>query len=223
MGQLLYYFILFVFIGRHLLDHPWLLGSVVVLYLLRGRLPDPWVYFRTAGRIRSLRIQIAQNADNAIARRDLAMVWLERRRPRRAIVLLEEARRRDPESAELSFLLALAYVRVGREEDALPLLVDAQQRDPKLRYGEVYLVAGVALAALGRDAEAEDALLRFLKINASSVEGWVRLARLRRRQKDEEGAKAALLGAVEAFDQSPKFRRRRELGWYVRAQLARVL
>jgi tetratricopeptide (TPR) repeat protein len=222
MGQLLYYCILIAFMGRWLTDYPWLLGTLLVLYLLRGRLPDPWVYFRTAGRIRSLKIQIAQNADNAIARRDLAMVWLERRRPRRAIQLLEEARRRDSESAELSFLLALAYTRTGRHEDALPLLVDAQARDPKLRYGEIYLVAGIALAQLGRDAEAEDALLRFLKINASSVEGWVRLARLRRRQKDEEGAKAALLGAVEAFEQSPKFRRRREFGWYVRAQLARV-
>jgi tetratricopeptide (TPR) repeat protein len=220
MGQLLYYVI--VFGAGYALRYPWLAVLALALFVFRNRIPDPWVWFRTAGRIRSLRIQVAQNESNAIARRDLAMVWLQRRRPRRAISLLEEARRIDPDSAELAFLLGLAYVRTGRHEDALPLFVQAQTKEPKLRYGEIYLTAGIALDALARYDEAEDALLRFLKINASSVEGWVRLARLRRRQRDEQGAKAALLGAVEAFEQSPGFRRRRELGWYVRAQLARV-
>ena len=222
MGQLFYYVILFVFMRGYLLEYPWLIGLGLVVFVLRGRLPDPYIYFRTSSRIRALEIQIAQNAENATARRDLALVWLERRSPRRAIPLLEEAHRRDPENAEITYLLALALSRTGRNEEALPHLVDAQTREPKLRYGEVYLTAGVALSALGRDAEAEDSLLRFLKINESSVEAWVRLARLRRRQKDEAGARAALLGAVEAFEQSPRFRRRRELMWYVRAQLARV-
>jgi tetratricopeptide (TPR) repeat protein len=220
MGQLLYY--LLVFGAGYALRYPWLAVLALGLFVFRHRIPDPWVWFRTAGRIRSLRIQVAQNTGNAIARRDLAMVWLERRRPRRAIPLLEEARGIDPDSAELAFLLALGYVRCRRHEEALPLLVDAQAKEPKLRYGEIYLTAALALEALARGPEAEDALLRFLKINASSVEGWVRLARLRRRQRDEDGARAALLGAVEAFEQSPGFRRRRELGWYVRAQLARV-
>jgi tetratricopeptide (TPR) repeat protein len=223
MGQVFYYLILFGVLRSYLGDHPWLLGSAVVLYLFRRRLPDPYIYFRTSGRIRSLRIQIAQNAENAIARRDLAMLWLERGRPRRAIPLLEDARRRDPDSAELAYLLALAFVRTRKYEASIPLLVDAQARDPKHRYGEIYLTAGIALMALDRTAEAEDALLRFLAINASSVEGWVRLARLRRSVREEKGARDALLGAVEAFEQSPGYRKRRELGWYLRAQLARVI
>lgn len=157
------------------------------------------------------------------ARRDLALLWIERKRPKRAIPLLEEARRREQDSAELDFLFGLALSRAGRHEAALPHFISAQTREPKLRYGEIYLGAAIALTALGRSAEAEDALLRFVKINASSVEGWVRLARLRRLQGDAAGARAALTAAGEAFEQSPRFRRRKELGWYLRAQIARVI
>jgi tetratricopeptide (TPR) repeat protein len=222
VGQLFYYFLLFGLVSRYLGEYPWLLGGALVLYLLKDRLPDPYVYLRTAGRIRRLAIEVAQNPDNATARRDLALVWLSRSRPRRAIPLLTEARRRDPESAELNYLLGLALSRAGRHEEALPLFVEAHGRDPRLRYGEVYLSAAVALTALGQKEEAEDALLMHLKINGSSVEGWVRLARLRRTQGDAAGARAALSGAVEAFEQSPRFQRRRQLAWYLRAQLQRA-
>ncbi len=223
MGQLLYYALFLGFARNWLLEYPWLVGMVVVIYLLRHRLPDPYLWAKTAARRRQLWLQVLQNPDNAVARRDLALISLERNRPQQAIVLLEEARRRDPQSAELAYLLALAMVRGGRPADALPLLQLAEQTDPKLRYGEVYLTAGIALTALDRGAEAEDSLLRYLKINASSVEGWVRLARLRRAQGDKDGARAALQGAMEAFEQNPRFRRRKELGWYLRAMIARVI
>ena len=71
---------------------------------------------------------------------------------------------------------------------------------------------------MNRLPEAEDALLRLLQLNSSSVEGWTRLARVRRRHADLAGAKTALDGAVDAFQQSPRFRRRAELGWYLRAR-----
>jgi tetratricopeptide (TPR) repeat protein len=223
MGQLLYYALFFVVGSGLIYAHPWVAGFAIFIFLFRNRLPDPLVFFRTRGRIRSLQIQINQNAENVTARRDLALVWLERKRPRRALTLLEEALRREHESAEIEYLYGLALSRTGRDEEALPHFVAAQALEPKLRYGDIYLAAAVALLQLGRGAEAEDSLLRFLKINASSVEGWVRLAKLRRKQGDKDGARDALSAAAEAFDQSPRFRRRKEFGWYLRAQLARVI
>jgi tetratricopeptide (TPR) repeat protein len=223
MGQLIYYLLFFAFGSGVILAHPWIACFAILIFVFRQRLPDPLVYLRTRGRIRSLQIQINQNPDNVTARRDLALMWLERKRPRRAISLLEEALRREQDSAELEYLLGLALVGCKQDEKALPHLVLAQEREPKLRYGEIYLTAAVALIALARAGEAEDSLLRFLKINSSSVEGWVRLAKLRRKQGDQDGARAALTAAAEAFDQSPRFRRKKELGWYLRAQLARVL
>jgi len=184
MGYLAYYLI--VFGASYALRYPYLLAAVAVLWLCRRWLPDPYLYFKHAGHVRRLRAEIAHNADNVTARRDLAKIWLTKRRPRRAIVLLEEARRRDRESAELPFLL------------------------------------GKALRALGRFAEAEDAFTRYLAINSSSVEGRVLLACVKRELKDAAGAKAATREALDTFAHVPRFRRRAELKWYLRARLMTV-
>lgn len=89
-------------------------------------------------------------------------------------------------------------------------------------YGEAFLVAGKALRALGRVAEAEDAFARYLAINSSSIEGRVLLACVKRELDDAAGAKAAMRDALETFAQVPRFRRRAELGWYLRARLMTV-
>ncbi|MDB4969150.1 MAG: hypothetical protein JWN44_4839 [Myxococcales bacterium] len=217
MGYLAYY--LFFFAASWALRYPYLLLAAVGVWLFRRWLPDPYLFFKHAGHVRRLRAEIKQNADNVTARRDLAKVWIEKKRPRRAIPLLEQARQRDHESAELPFLLGKALFMAGRGEESLPLLVEAAGRNEKQRYGEAYLVAGKALAKLGRWAEAEDAFTRYVTIHSSSVEGQVLLACVRRELKDVAGAKQAMREALETFAQVPRFRRRAELKWYLRARL----
>jgi tetratricopeptide (TPR) repeat protein len=172
--------------------------------------------------VRSLKQQIAQNSENVTARRDLAKVWLEKRRPKRALKLIEEARRRDGESAELAFLHGKALFMSGRAEEALEPLVLAASKDERFQYGDAYLVAGCALYKLGRFAEAEDAFARMLAINSSTVEGRVRLACARRELKDAAGTKAAIRDALDTFSHVPRFRQRKELKWYLRARLMTV-
>jgi predicted Zn-dependent protease len=220
MGYLPYY--LFWIVAGYALRYPYLLAGAAVVFLLRRWLPDPYLFLKHLRRVRSLKAQIAQNADNATARRDLAKIWLEKRRPRRAIPLVEEARRRDPESAELSFLLGKALLLAGRPQEALAPLVEAAGKNERFQYGEAYLVAGRALYALDRCPEAEDAFARYVAINSSSVEGRVRLACARREQKDDAGAKQATREALETFAHVPRFRQRAELMWYLRARLMTV-
>jgi tetratricopeptide (TPR) repeat protein len=220
MGYLAYYAILFG--ASYALRYPYLLVAAVVVWLLRRRLPDPYLYFKHAGHVRRLKAEIAHNADNVTARRDLAKIWLTKKRPRRAIVLLEEARRRDRESAELPFLLGKALLLAGRAEESLPLLVEAAAKSERQMYGEAFLVAGKALRRLGRFAEAEDAFARYLAINSSSVEGRVLSACVKRELGDAAGATAAMREALETFAQVPRFRRRAELVWYLRARLMTV-
>ncbi len=217
MGYLAYY--LFLFGASYALRYPYLLAAVVVVWLCRRWLPDPYLYFKHAGHVRRLRGEIAHNADNVTARRDLAKIWLTKKRPRRAIVLLEEARRRDRDSAELPLLLGKALLEAGRAEESLPLLVEAAGKNERQLYGEAYLVAGKALRRLGRFAEAEDAFARYLAINSSSVEGRVLLACVKRELKDAAGATSAMREALQTFAEVPRFRRRAELKWYVRARL----
>jgi predicted Zn-dependent protease len=204
------------------LQRPWLMVGALVFFVLRPFIPDPVVLFRTFGRIRTLEAQIAANPANVTARRDLATIWLERLRPGRALELLDEARRRDPDNAELLYLTGLARLRAGNPEEALDPLVKAIEIDPRIRFGEPYLVAAEALIRLGRLEEAEDALERYVASNSSSVQGHVRLATVRKERGDSEGAKKALAEALATWAQLPGYRRRIELGWWLRAQLARL-
>lgn len=220
MGYLAYYLILFG--ASYALRYPYLLAAVAVVWVCRRWLPDPYLFFKHAGHVRRLKAEIAHNAENVTARRDLAKIWLTKRRPRRAITLLEEARRRDRDSAELPFLLGKALFEAGRAEESLPLLVEAAQKNERQMYGEAFLVAGKALRKLGRFAEAEDALARYGAINSSSVEGRVLLACVKRELKDVAGAKAAMREALDTFAHVPRFRRRAELKWYLRARLMTV-
>jgi tetratricopeptide (TPR) repeat protein len=173
--------------------------------------------------MRLLQRQVDANPANVTARRDLARTYLERRLPRRALKLLDEARQRDPESAELLYLTGLARLRAGRAEDALDPLVAAVQKDDRVSFGEAYLVAGDALTQLGRHEEAIDAYERFTETNSSSVQGFIKLALAQRAHGAEGDAKESLQEGLRTFGQLPGYRRRKELGWWLRAQLYRFV
>src|SRR6266545_3954571 len=174
MGYWPYYLALFA--SSYALRYPWLAAGAVLVWLARRWLPDPYLFFRHAGHVHRLKREIRANRDNVTARRDLAKIWLAKRRPRRAIPLLDEARQRDPESAELLLLSGTARLEAGRAEEALPLLIEAAARNQRQQYGRAYLVAARALDKLGRFDDAEDALVRYAAIHSSSVEARVRLA-----------------------------------------------
>lgn len=204
------------------LRYPWLAAGALVFFVLRRFIPDPFVFVKTMGRIRSLRVQIEANPANVTARRDLARLYLDRLRPRAALKLVDEALARDPKNAELLYLRGLACSRVGRYTDALAPLVEAVQIDPRILFGEPYLLAGDALTKLGRDEEAEDAYERYVDANTSSVEGFLKLSRVRRRRANKPGARVALDEALSTFSQLPGFRRRKQLGWWLRAHVDRL-
>lgn len=201
---------------------PVLLALVVVFYLFRDRIPDPLVWLRTSGRIRSLKTDIAANPANVTARRDLASMYLDRRRPGAALRLLDEARQRDPDDAELLFLTGKARLMTGDAAGAVESLVESGNRNPKLRYGEAILVAAAALMKLGRWDEAEEALEHYLKQNRSSMEGCARLALVRREKRDAEGQRRAIAEALSTWAQIPAHSRRRQWRHWLRVRLLQL-
>jgi tetratricopeptide (TPR) repeat protein len=204
-------------------QYPPLLVGVVLFFLLRRFIPDPWVLLRTLGRISTLKRLIDANPANVTARRDLAMIYLQQRRPGAALEKIEEALRRFPEDAELLYLKGLAHHMRGEHELATKPLVDAVQADPRLRFGEPYLLAGDCLLELGKHEEAIDAYDRFLSVNSSSVEGHVKKARAHARADEKPAAKKELDEALRTWGQIPGFQRRHQLGWWLRAHLARLI
>jgi predicted Zn-dependent protease len=137
--------------------------------------------------------------------------------------LLDEARQREPNDAELLYLTGLARLRAGDAKGAIEPLVAAVDIDPRVRFGEPYLAAAEALVKLNMLEEATDALQRYTRANTSSVEGRVRLALLERRRGDRDAAKEALREALSTWRQVPGYRRRKELRWWFRAQWARLV
>lgn len=228
MGYWSYY--LLSFLLAYATQNPAAAALALGFWLCRGFLPDPVVWLRTMGRISRLRAEIAINPSNMMATRDLARLYLERKRPKQAIVLIEATRQRMAQStrhpqgslddAELLFQLGIAKLACGDAEAALEPLVAAIAIAPEVGRGDPYLVAGEALAQLGRWEEAEDSLERFLGKNQSSVKAYVKLARVRSKRKDEAGSKDAIAQGKQTWGVLPSFKRRHEWPWYLAALVA---
>jgi tetratricopeptide (TPR) repeat protein len=230
MGYWTYYLLTFAI--AYAAQYPALAAVALVFWVARPYLPDPVVWLRTWGRIRALESEITLNPSNMIATRDLARLHLERRRPKKAITLLEKTRQRMAEStrhpqgslddAELLFALGDAKLRAGDIEGALDALVGAVAVAPEIGRGEPYMLATRALMKLERWEEAEDALDRYLGHNKSSLEAYVRLAMVRLKRKDEPGSKEALAEARSTWNVLPAFKRRHEWRWWLAALTAPI-
>lgn len=203
-------------------------------FAVRPWLPDPVVVMRNLSRIGGLRRQVQLNPANVVARRDLAISYLELRLHKSALRYLDEALERDPKNQEIHYLRGRALLGTSDAEGALRAFGEAVGIDPDAgeplsavsaqraewafrRHGEAYLGAAAALERLGRLEQAEDALELAASNNTSVLEPLVRLARVRRRRGNDASAKAALAEARRTFGQLPAYAKRKQLGWWMRA------
>lgn len=217
----LWYYAL-VFGATYVLRYPPLLLVLIAFFVLRRYVPDPSALARTFGRISTLRRTVTTNPANVTARRDLAMIYLQQRRPGAALSELTSALERFPRDAELLFLRGAALHMRGEYEAATAPLVASVSVDPRLRFGEPFLLAADCLLELGRNEEAIDAYDRFLTVNTSSVEGHVKKARAHRAMKESAASARELDEALKVWAQLPGFQRRTQFPWWIRAHLARV-
>jgi tetratricopeptide (TPR) repeat protein len=202
-------------------SHPALLLVAVVGLVARPWLPDPLLALRLAGRIRKLDVEVRANPGNVTSRRDLAAIWLLKRKPQRALPLLDEALQRDADSPDLLFLRGEAQLGLKQFEPALQSFLRIVHTKPTFRYGDAYLMAADALIPLARLEEAEEALVHYLKINSSSIEGLVKLARVRKARGDAAGVAKARAEIRDVWHTLHGFQRRKQLGWYMRARFGR--
>lgn len=217
MGYFAYYLI---WIGLSFaLRYPALAVFALAFFFLRDRLPDPVRYFRGWALARKLEQQVALNPANVTARRDLARTYLEGFRPGRALEFLNEARARRPDDAELLFLTGLAQGRLRQHEDAVKSLIAAVQMDGSVGREELYLRAGDSLVALGRFEDARDAYEHARDANSSTLEGYVKLARVEKKLGHAEEARRAVDEALKTYRALPGYMRRKQLGWFLRAKL----
>lgn len=220
MGYWIYYLLFGV--AWYAIEHPIVLVPIVLFFALKRFIPDPWVLAKTFAHSGRLRDQIRANPSNVTARRDMAMIYLQRLRPKKALEVLKPALEREPESAELQYLAGLASFRSGDSEAALTPLVAAVASDPGVRFGDAYRVAGDALMKLGRHDGAIDAYEHFVDVNSSSVEGWAKLSMAHKAAGEGDDAGKALREAKRTWAVLPGYKRRQEWRWRLRAQFLGV-
>ena len=221
MGYLGYYFAWLAF--SYVIREPRLLVGLLVLFFVRGLLPPPGAIFGALGRAGRLREQVKVNRANITARRDLATIYLNLLRPRRAITLLEEGLALAPEDAELIYLHGVALHRAGRHTEALAQLLAAIERDGRLRHGHPFFVAGETLLALKRWDDAADAFERYLDFNGSDVAAHTCLARAYAGAGNAGAARKWLLVGLSTWHGLPGALKRRNFGAYLRGQWARIV
>jgi tetratricopeptide (TPR) repeat protein len=193
---------------------------IVPLGLVARRwLPDPVLYLCRAGRVSSLRAMIQANQADVISRRQLAMIYLEQRKPGAALPLVEAALAREPGSAELLHLRGLCYLGARRWDDAIASFIAALEREPRFRYGEPYLKIADALFELRRWKDADESLEHFLAIHGSSLEGRCKRARAQAELGDRRRSDQMKIEARAVYAQLPPFQRRQQFLWWCRSWL----
>ncbi|MCE9575042.1 MAG: tetratricopeptide repeat protein, partial [Deltaproteobacteria bacterium] len=100
-----------------------------------------WLVARHGRQTRALEALVRANPADATAHRDLAQLWLVRRRPRRALDHAERALAREPDDIELRYLIAQCRLALGEHAVAAEALQAIAARDPRFRYGEPTLRA----------------------------------------------------------------------------------
>ena len=204
-------------------EHPAALALIAVAFLLRNRLPDPVGWLTNIGKIRSLKAELESNPTNLVANRNLAVTLLKRGKPHQALEPLERALARNPDSADLHYLIGKAQLLSGHPDAAVASLNQALSRDPKLHYGEPLALRGEAFEKLGVFDRAAADFAQMEKVNSSAIEGLVRLAALRGREGDRGAKSAALTKALKVYQQLPSFQRRHQTRWMVKAWVMKVV
>jgi hypothetical protein len=234
---LLYY--LLTFLISYGVRNPYVLLFAGVLLVGRGFIPDPSAIFRAFARSGHLRREIASNPANATARRDLARILLDLRRPKAAFTVIAEARKRFPKDRELAHLEGVSLCRMNDPEAALRSLAVAcgmsadgsfltPSRPDRAAPGvsattDILLLAASANEALGKWQEAEHAYEAAAELNTSSLEPIVRLAALRKRRGDRPGTHRALTEASATWAALPAYARRKQWRWRIQALVQTVL
>ena len=175
------------------------------------RAVNRWLAIRELGRA------VHTNPHDATAQADLGRLLVEAGQPARALSHLEVARARAPEVAEIAYYLGAARLRLGDATGGRPLIEEALGRDPRLGYGEPHLRLADYYLDRRQPAEALTHLERFAELHASSVEGQYKLARAYLETGQADRARAALDEAVRAYRGAPRFKRREERLWRLRA------
>ncbi|MGH7863707.1 MAG: adenylate/guanylate cyclase domain-containing protein [Candidatus Binataceae bacterium] len=155
----------------------------------RSRLPEA---------IAAAEMAIALNRNDSVAHRLLALRELQAGHPERSRAVIEQAMRlspRDPNHWGSLAILARAQIALGESEAALTNLRSAIAANPDVTFIRLYFAT--AYGRMGRDKEAREAIVEFLRMNPDLMAGQSMTVRTVMKAQLELAARGYYLGAVD--------------------------
>ena len=189
-------FFLFYFL-TYLLRNPLLalLIAFAVVYLAEarysGRFFNPGSFYSKRRTIHELERTLTINEHDAAARNDVGRLLVDEGRYAEARDHLARAIQRMDDSAETQYFYGIALVKTGQAQEGIEHVLRALEISPRFLYGEPQLALARCHLEDGDAAQAEKRAGEAVKINTSSVEGWVIRGRARERLGDPTGARDA--------------------------------
>ena len=199
-----------------------LLVVIAVAYLAdarwQGRWFDPRRLFSRQRAIAELRRTVAINEHDAAARNDLGRMLVERGSYGDALPHLERAMQRMSDSAETNYNYGRCLLRMGRDEEGERYIRRALEIHSRHLYGEPQVELARHFLKRDKIAEARRWAEEAVKLNTSSIEGWVLLGRAARELADPAAARKAFTAARDGYRQLPGYLRLPNRRWFVEAQ-----
>lgn len=203
----------------------WLTGNpfvamliiLLLLYVLDLRfvrlLPDITKPYRRWRRLSNLQNQLRLNPHDTNSKLEIARLHMEKHQYKEALPYLEEISTVMQDAPEYLCDKGICLLKVGRMEDGLPLIDQALKANPRVKYGEPYLVMGEAYAKQNQQEKALACLEELARMNMSSCEVYYKLGELYLALQQKEKAKASYREAVEVYRGLPSYKRRTERRW----------
>jgi len=206
----------------------WLFGNpliaiivlLVLFYVLERRFiglsPSLVKPLRRRSAISKWRRHLERSPHDVSARTELARLLIEAGKPAQAREILLDIQERMEHSAEYWSDLGACELALGKLEEGEAAMLRALSVSPKVKYGQPYLRLAEAFAK--RDpAKAIGYLESFKDVNSSSCEAYYRLGAIYADLGKQEEAAAAFRECGRLYRTLPKYLKRRERKWAIRA------
>lgn len=219
MGKLLIFSLLWWVIGNPFVA---LIVLIIILYALDRRFvgltPSVLKPLKRSRRLSKLKEELRLSPHHTSTKLDIARIYMEQKKYAAALELLEQVGEVMDDSPDVLSEKGICKLKLGAAEEGERLILQAVELNPRVKYGDPYLILGESFA----DKDAEKAiryLERFREVNSSSCEAYYLLGQLYRKLGSEEEARRSFREAVELYRGLPKYKRRHERRWALLARL----
>lgn len=182
-------------------------GAVFYFFEARhsGRYFNPGSFFSTRNTLKDLQKTVEINPHDVSAHNDLGRLLADAGKFGQGLDHMEKAIARMPESPETNYYYGLCLLKEGRQDEALDYMKRALEINPRFLYGVPQVELAKVELAQGNATAAAEWARKAVKLNTSSVEGWLTLARAEKRCGNATEAASAYASATNSYADLPHY------------------